>query len=45
MPLRPEQLAERALSNITGDNLRMFYVLKVSDAPGRKTTVDVIREE
>jgi len=32
MTLTPEQLAERALSNITSEDLRMFYVVKVADA-------------
>jgi hypothetical protein len=30
MILTPEQLAEQALSNITGENIRMFYVVKVA---------------
>jgi hypothetical protein len=32
MPLTPEQLAEQALSNITGESIRMFYVAKVAEA-------------
>ena len=32
MALTPEQLAEQALSNILGDEVRMFYVVKVADA-------------
>jgi hypothetical protein len=28
----PEQPAERALSPITGENIRIFYVVKVADA-------------
>jgi hypothetical protein len=32
MRLSPEQLAEQALSNITGEEVRMFYVVKVAEA-------------
>ena len=32
MTLTPEQLAEQALSNITGENIRMFYAVKVAQA-------------
>jgi hypothetical protein len=32
MTLTPEQLAEQALRNITGENIGMFYVVKVAEA-------------
>jgi hypothetical protein len=32
MTLTPEQRAEQALSNILGDEIRMFYVVKDTEA-------------
>jgi hypothetical protein len=32
MTLTPEQLAELALNNIFGDEVRMFYAVKVAEA-------------
>ena len=44
MALTPEQLAEQALSNILGDEVRRFYAVRVVDAIRQAIAVEPASE-